>query len=192
MVSSSLVNRRSAFILGGAVGLTSLMSPAQASLRNSLPLPASPKSYSEWYELLDFVPENATIKELEEIFPDTFNGRGHRAYRNFVARHAQGYRGRSQVAFYLSQVTAQSTRGMHTQALPFIVIHVGRIALQTALRVGGGFYSTLRMIVKGGVYQGKRGYAAFNQFMNNHPFFGNIVAGVSATAVYDWLRGNMP
>lgn len=122
------------------------------------------KTYDEWYALLDFVPENATIEEIEKIFPERPRSGAHRAYRDFAKRYAQGYTGRGQVAFYLTK-TATDRPGVSTQAFPAIVIYLTHILLQAAIRAGTAIYSTLRLIVKGGVYYGKRGYDAFNLFL---------------------------
>lgn len=194
-MSLPALNRRiffkSSLAVGAAAVVCNFSSPAHASKGQvSVPVKSS-KNFDEWYSLLDFVPENASIEEIEKIFPETPGSGAHRAYRNFVTRHGAGYNSRGQVALYLTRMT-DIEPGHSAQALPLIVVHVARILLQAAIRTGGALYSTLRLIIKGGVYYGKRGYAAFNLFLQHNPFLGGIIVGVSSNHVYAWLVQNMP
>lgn len=194
-MSLPALNRRiffkSSLVAGATAVACSFSSPAHATQGQLSALVKSSKNFDEWYSLLDFVPENASIEEIEKIFPEAPGSGAHRTYRNFVARYGAGYNSRGQVALYLTRMT-DIDLGHSTQVVPLIVVHVARILLQAAIRAGGALYSTLRLIVKGGVYYGRRGYAAFNLFLQNNPFLGGIIVGVSANRVYDWLVQNMP
>lgn len=192
MSSSAVLNRRSALTLGGVATFTCLTSPAYAAPTSIATQAVPSRSFAEWYELLDFVPENASVSDILKIFPELPGTGANRDFQNFARLQGGNQVGRTLVASYLTDRT-QVKPGANTQVAPLVIIaHIGRIVIQAAARAAVATYNLLRHIVRLGWYFGKRGYAAFNEFLKRHPFIAAIIGGVSANEVYNWLRANMP
>ncbi len=73
---------------------------------------------------------------------------------------------------------------MAPAAVPVVVAIAGRALLAAVKRYGPAMYRGLKSAVS-------RGYGAFNQWTKDNPFVAGIIAGVSGSALYNWLADNL-